>query len=30
MEKVIKNKRGMKLVTIRSLGYKTSSEKFLF
>ena len=29
MNKVIKNKRGFKLVTSRSSGYKTGSEKFL-
>ena len=30
MDKVIKNKRGLELVTSRSSGYKTSSEKFLY
>ena len=30
MYKVIKNKTGLKLVTSRSLGYETSSEKFLY
>ena len=28
MDKVIKNKRGLELVTSVSLGYETSSEKF--
>ena len=28
MDEVIKNKRGLKLVTSRSSGYETSSEKF--
>ena len=30
MDKIIKNKRGLELVTSPSSGYKTSSEKFLF
>ena len=30
MDKVIKNKRGLELVTSRSSGHKTSSEKFLY
>ena len=30
MNKVIKNKRGLELVTGHSSGYKTSSEKFLY
>ena len=30
MDKVIKNKRGLKLVTSRSSGYETSSQKFLY
>ena len=30
MDKVIKNKRGLELVTKRSLCHKTSSEKFLY
>ena len=30
MEKIIKNKRDLKLVTSRSSGYKTSLEKFLY
>ena len=30
MDKVIKNKRGLELVTSRSSGYETSSEKFLY
>ena len=30
MDKVIKNKRGLELVTSRSSGYKTSPEKFLY
>ena len=29
MDKVNKNKRGLELVTGRSSGYETSSEKFL-
>ena len=29
-DKVIKNKRDVELVTSRSSGYKTSSEKFLY
>ena len=29
-DKVIKNKRGLELVTSRSSGYKTSSQKFLY
>ena len=29
IDKVIKNKRDLELVTSRSSGYKTSSEKFL-
>ena len=30
MDKVIKNKRGLELVTSHSSGYKTSSKKFLY
>ena len=30
MDKVIKNQRGMELVTSHSLGHKTSLEKFLY
>ena len=30
MDKVIKNKRGLELVTSRSSSYETSSEKFLY
>ena len=30
MDKVIKTKRGLELVTSRPLGYETSSEKFLY
>ena len=30
MDKVIKYKRGLKLVSSRSSGYETSSEKFLY
>ena len=30
MDKIIKNKRGLELVTIRFSGYKTSSEKFFY
>ena len=30
MEKVIKNERGLELVTSASSGYETSSEKFLY
>ena len=30
MNKVIKNKRGLKLVSCHSSGYKTSSQKFLY
>ena len=30
MDKVIKNKKGLELVTSRSSGYETSSEKFLY
>ena len=30
MDKVIKNKRGLKLATSRSSGYELSSEKFLY
>ena len=30
MDKVIKNKKGLELVTSCSPGYKTSSEKFLY
>ena len=30
MGKVIKIKRGLELVTSRSLGYETSSEKILY
>ena len=30
MDKVIKNKMGLELVTIRSLGYETSLETFLY
>ena len=30
MDKVIKNKRGLELVTSRSSGHKTKSEKFLY
>ena len=30
MDKVIKNKRGLELVTSPSSGYKTSSQKFLY
>ena len=30
MDKVTKNKRDMKLVTSRSIGYETSSEKFFY
>ena len=30
MDKVIKTKNGLELVTNRSLGYETSSEKFLY
>ena len=30
MDKIIKNKRGLELVTGHSSGYKTSSEKFLY
>ena len=30
MDKVIKNKKGLELVTSWSSGYKTSSEKLLF
>ena len=29
-DKIIKNKRGLELVTSRSSGYKISSEKFLY
>ena len=29
MSKVIKNKRSLQLISSRSLGHKTSSEKFL-
>ena len=29
MDKIIKSKRDLELVIIRSSGYKTSSEKFL-
>ena len=29
-DKLMKNKRGMELVTSRSSGYKTSLEKFLY
>ena len=29
MDKVIKNKRGLELMTSQSAGHKTSSEKFL-
>ena len=30
MEKIMKNKRGMELVAIRSSAYKAISEKFLY
>ena len=30
MEEVIKNKRGLELMTSRSLGYETSSRKILY
>ena len=30
MDKVTENKRGLELVTTRSSGHKTSSEKFLY
>ena len=30
MDKIIKNKRDLELVTSRSSGYETSSEKFLY
>ena len=30
MDKVIKNKRGLELVTSHSSGYETRSEKFLY
>ena len=30
MDKIIKNKSGLELVTSRSSGYETSSEKFLY
>ena len=30
IDKIIKNKRGLKLVTSRYSGYKTSLEKFLY
>ena len=30
MDKIVKNKRDLELVTSLSLGYKTSSEKFLY
>ena len=30
MDKIMKNKRGLKLVASRYLGYKTSSKKFLY
>ena len=30
MDKVVKNKMGLKLVTSRSLGYETSLETFLY
>ena len=30
MDKIIKNKRGLELVTSWSSGYETSSEKFLY
>ena len=30
MDKIVKNKRGMELVTRRSSSYETSSEKFIY
>ena len=30
MDKIIKNKRGLELVTRRSSSYETSSEKFIY
>ena len=30
MDEIIKNKTGLELVTSRSSGHKTSSEKFLY